>query len=540
MTGGMFSVLAQTTNMVDTIEQPVVGLLSVAVLVAVVARRIKMPYTVALVLAGLALALTTVFEIRLSRDLILGVLVPPLLFNAAMHLPWHRLKTDLWSILMLAIGGTLAGTFLTAAMIFSFVDVAWPAALAFGALAAATDPVAVVARFRSMGMDRRLNTLLEGESLLNDGLSIVLFGLATAGGAGLMIGSTAGRFLWVSLGALMVGVSVGYLVAAVLLKNLDDHLIETVITLVLAFGVFQLAGAIGVNGNLAVVGAGIMIGEIGLKNASPNTRLGLESFWEMLTFIVNAVVFLLVGLRIEITFLFRHVTAILVAVAAALLVRLVVVYGSSFVLKLIPAARPIPRNFQHVIYWGGMRGAVSLALALTLPFAFDPDTAEILQVMTFGLVLFTLLVQSTTIKRLARKVGIVESSPVELEYQRRRSRQLATRAGRMELKRLYEENAVQPYMWRTLDDLYRHRMDENLTSVGFHMWANPELETEMVLRIRTELLKAERTGLLDAARRGLISDEIAESFTSDLANRLAAIDFIRARMAATIRGRDGA
>ena len=511
-------------------EVTLVGLLAIAAAVAMVVSRIKVPFTVALVLVGLALSFTTTIDVELSKDLILGVLVPPLIFEATMHLSWDRLKTDLVSILTLAIGGTLIGTFLVGVLIRPFVEIPWPAALAFGALISATDPVAVIARFRSLGVDKRLTTLVEGESLFNDGAAIVIFGLAAAGGAGFTVGGAVGEFLKVSLGGLAVGAVLGYLVAKVLLKHLDDHLLETAITLALAFGAYVVAEQIHLSGILAVVAAGIIVGEVGLENTSPTTRFSLESFWELLSFIVNAFVFLLIGLRIDIAQMSHHVPAILMAVATILVARAVIVYGTSIIQNRFSATRYLPRNIQHAVFWGGLRGAVSLALALTLPFSFDAATAEVLQVMTFGVVLFTLLVQGTTIKWLLDAVGISRPSVATLEHQRRQARLFAAQAGRKELRRLHRNESLQPFLWQALDDLYRDELEESRASMGFYLRENPELETGVFLRVRTDLLKAERAGLLDSVRHGLVSADVAEEVTSDLATRLAALDFIRSRL----------
>ena len=292
---------AATDHALLSAEITIVGLLTIAALVAIAAKQIKAPFTVALVLVGLALSfVNAVPDIELSKDLILGVLVPPLIFEATMHLPWRRLKADLPAIMTLAIGGTLIGTFLVGAIIRPFVDVPWPAALAFGALISATDPVAVIALFRSLGVSKRLTTLVEGESLFNDGAAIVVFGLAAAGGASFTVSGAVVEFLKVSVGGLAIGMILGYLVSTVLLKHLDDHLIETAVTLALAFGAYLAAEQIHVSGILAVVAAGIIVGDIGLANTSPSTKLSLLGFWELLSFIVNAFVFLLIGLRIDI------------------------------------------------------------------------------------------------------------------------------------------------------------------------------------------------------------------------------------------------
>lgn len=173
---------------------------------------------------------------------------------------------------------------------------------------------------------------------------------------------------------------------------------------------------------------------------------------------------------------------------------------------------------------------MSLALALTLPFSFDARTADILEVMTFGVVLFTLLVQGTTIKRLLDLVGISRPSATALEQQRRQARLFAAWGGRNELRHLHQEEAEQPYMWQTLDDLYRDELEECRASLRFHLREHPELETAIFLRVRADLLKAEKSALLDAIRHGLVSTEVAEEVTGDLDTRLAALDFIRSQL----------
>ena len=519
-----------TDQAILSAEITIVGLLAIAAVVAILAQRIKMPFTVALVLVGLGLSLTPVVpDIELSKDLILGVLVPPLIFEATMHMPWRRLKADLVSILTLAIGGTLIGTFLVGAIIRPFVDVPWPAALAFGALISATDPVAVIALFRSLGVNKRLTTLVEGESLFNDGAAIVIFGLAAAGGASFTVSGAIVEFLTVSIGGLGVGLVLGYLVSNVVLKHLDDHLIETAVTLALAFGAYIAAEQIHVSGILAVVAAGIIVGDLGLQNTSPTTRLSLLNFWELLSFVVNAFVFLLIGLRIDVGLMLDNYQAILVAVATILFVRAVIVYATSWLQNRIAATTFLPLNFQHTMYWGGLRGAVSLALALTLQFSFDAEISEVLLVMTFGVVLFTLLVQGTTIKPLLNRVGLAGKSEAATEHQRRQARILSDRAGRRELERLRGEGVLQPGVWNALNDLYDDSLESGRSSLSLHFQANPGLETETFLKTRADLLNAERTGLRDAVRRGLVGEEVADEIASDLANRLAALDFIRAR-----------
>jgi CPA1 family monovalent cation:H+ antiporter len=288
------------------------------------------------------------------------------------------------------VGGFVAG----------FVEgVRWAAAVAFGALISATDPVAVIAFFRSIGVSKRLTILVEGESLFNDGVAFVIFiiALAAAGSdATFSVGSAVGQFFVDAFGGLGIGLVLGYVVSSLILKNLDDHLIETVVSVALAFGSYLLAEEFGaifdlehvhLSGILAVVAAGLMVGNIGLRNTSPTTRLTLENFWEFAAFVVNSLVFLLLGLQIHISELWDKAGAVLVALAAIQVTRLVVVYGLGTIHGLVQPDRKVPRRYQHVMFWGGLRGAISVALALSLAGEVDRlgrDLVSTLQVMTFG------------------------------------------------------------------------------------------------------------------------------------------------------------
>lgn len=525
------------------IELSVVALVSVAALVAIVVRRMRIPYTVALVLVGLALSLVVEFDVEISSDLILAVLVPPLIFEATIHLPWRRLKADIAIILTFAIGGTLIGTALVAGLVRPFTDLTWPAALAFGALVSATDPVAVIALFRTLGVSKRLTTLVEGESLFNDGVAIVVFNLALMaslpGAAALTAGGAVGEFIKVAFGGLGVGLVLGYVVSNIVLRNLDDHLIETAVTVALAFGSYlaaeefgQLVGVDGLHlsGILAVVAAGLVVGSRGLQNTSPTTRLTLENFWEFLSFVVNSLVFLLIGLRIEIDLLGAHLDVVVLAVGTILLVRAVIVYGTAAVHNRLEATRHIPSEFQHVLYWGGLRGAVSLALALTLTDVFDPVTATVLQVMTFGVVLFTLLVQGTTINTLIARLGIAGVSAAVVDQQRIQAQIYAKQAAKRELERLRREGVLPAEIWAPLDELYDTSLGVDQADLDQHLQRYPQLETSLFLQARADALQAERGAIQDATRRGLVSSEVAEELATDLDHQLAALTFLQRRL----------
>lgn len=524
------------------IEQEIgfVLLLTIAALVAILIRRIRLPYTVALVVVGLALALVpNILDFNVSSDLILAVLVPPLVFEATLNIKWPDLRGDMPLVLLLAVGGTLLSTFIVGGIVFQLLDIPLLGALAFGALIAATDPVAVIAFFKSLGVSKRLSILVEGESLFNDGVAIVIFNLTIAAAAATLAGGdTSGfslvaaiiEFLRVSVVGIGIGLALGFVVAYVILRNIDDHLIETATTVALAFGAYVAAESLHTSGLLAVVAAGLVVGNIGMSNTSPTTRLTLDNFWEFLAFVANSLVFLLIGLEMRLSQLVQFAVPIAVAVLAVLFSRAVSVYLITAVHnRLTPDRLDVSMAYQHVMFWGGLRGAISLALALTIGRnLFGATIATEMQVMTFGVVLFTILVQGATIERLIDRLGLVQRRPQAIERQRRQALVYARQAGRRELNRLHNEGFLYADMWQSMSDVYDEEIEDARRAMRDHLEAYPELEQEMYLRARTDLLKAERNAISDAAARALIPREVLEELIDETDRRLAALDLLMA------------
>ncbi|MCB9006303.1 MAG: Na+/H+ antiporter [Ardenticatenaceae bacterium] len=531
--------LAEESGLVQQ-ELSLMILLFIAAMVAIVVRRIRLPYTVALVLVGLVLSFFPNFlGVSVSSDLILAILVPPLIFEATLHIPWRKLKKDLLPVLLLAVGGTLVGTFLVGGLVVQFLHISWAAALAFGALISATDPVAVIAFFRSLGVSKRLTILVEGESLFNDGVAIVIFNLALAAGTatssfGLV--QAVQEFAIVAFGGLAVGLTMGYVVSYIILKNVDDHLIETATTVALAFGSFVAAESFGnfigveglhFSGILAVVAAGLMVGNIGLQNTSPTTKLTLDNFWEFLSFVVNSLVFLLIGLEIELAQLRPNIVPIIVAVVAIILSRGLIIYTFGWVYGRFHPQNIIPLNFQHVMYWGGLRGAISLALALSIENAvFGSSVALELRVMTFGVVLFTLLFQGMTIERIIKRLRLADKPPQRVELQRRQATLFAKWAGKRELDRLRENGILFKDIWESMVQVYDEEILEKKADLRAHLQDYPELEQEMYLQAREDALNAERSAIGEASRRGLISNDVNDELIIELNNRVAALEIL--------------
>jgi CPA1 family monovalent cation:H+ antiporter len=385
-------------------------LLIAASIIAVIAKRIGIPYTVALVLGGLLLSVVHLPALAplhqgnrpdwLTPDVILILFLPALLFEGSLKIELRHIRTDIVPLLLLANLGVLIATLVTGFVIYYAVGMSLIVALLFGSMVSATDPISVLSIFKEVAVEERLSVLVEGESLLNDGTAVALFQIlltsAVGGGVGLVLG--AGQFLLSVAGGALLGLALGYFVST-LTKRIDDAQIEITLTTILAYGTFLLARHLHLSGVIATVAAGLVIGNVAAKTGmSTRTLTALRSFWEYASFIINSLVFLLIGLEVRIGGVLRGWKAILIAIAAIFLGRILSVY------TLVPFSnlfsKRIPFVWQHVMVWGGLRGALSLALALSLDSTF-PYRDQILN-LTFGVVVFSILVQGLSIKPLLR------------------------------------------------------------------------------------------------------------------------------------------
>jgi len=389
-----------------------IALLGVAIVVAIIARRLRLPYTVGLVLTGLGLALLRVdVGVGLTHEIIFDVILPPLLFEAALNLRWSELRQDLAPVLTLATLGVGLSALVVAVGLTN--GLGWPLApaMAFGALIAATDPIAVIALLRETGVKGRLALLIESESLLNDGVAALLFVLVVP----TLVDAVAEPTPWrlaaqiglVGGGGLAVGVVCG--AAAIFVAGrTDDHLIESALTAVAAYGSFLAADHFGASGVLATVAAGLMMGNLGVlaEGAGPfalssQGRAFVVAFWEFAAFLANSLVFLMIGLALA-DVRVRSFAELAIVIALALLGRAAAVYPLSLVFAR--SRWKIALAQQHFLWWAGLRGALALALALALPPA-TPYRDEIL-VAAFGVVAFSVLVQGLTAGLWLKALGL--------------------------------------------------------------------------------------------------------------------------------------
>jgi len=378
-------------------------LLLVAAVVAMLTRKLRLPYSVGLVAAGMILALAPWSpKISLTKELIFTALLPPLIFEASFHLRWKELRRDLPVILVLATAGVLLSAGISAAGMHFFAHWDWFSAVVFGALIAATDPVSVIATFREAKAQGRLRLLIEAESLLNDGTAAVALGIALTLWSGAHI-SALGTLTIVLVtvgGGILCGIVVGGLLLF-LAGRTEDHLVELTFTAVAAYGSFLLADYFQMSGVFATITAGLMMGNFAAFGVlSERGREAVQAFWEFAAFIANSFVFLLIGMHGTSQNISRVWLAAAVGVVVVLLGRAAAIYPICGLLSRSQYAVAVRQ--QHALFWGGLRGALALALALGLP-EDVPARAEIITV-SFAVVAFSVFVQGLTMTPLLRAI----------------------------------------------------------------------------------------------------------------------------------------
>jgi CPA1 family monovalent cation:H+ antiporter len=395
-----------------TAEWLFVGLLAIAAAVALLTRRTNLPYSVALLLAGLAVAaFFPGANIDVSSDLLLTILLPGLVFEAALKTDLGHLRPAAGAVTLLAAPGVLITAVVVAVTLSLAIGLDPALGLVVGAMVSATDPVAVVAIFRRVGAPRRLSTIVEAESLFNDGTGIVLFSIAVAAVAqppDLVASFLA--FVMTIAGSTAIGLGVGFL-ASRIIATVDDHLVELTISLLAAYGTYLVADYLHESGVIATVVAGIVIGSYGRRiGMSERTADALDAVWEFIAFLLTAMTFLLVGLAISLDQLAAAALGIAWAFAAVTAGRALVVYGLlGGATRLLRRDDRIPFNWLHVLFWAGLRGAVATALALSLP--GDMPQRDLLTGIALGVVVLSLLIQGTTAGLVIRRTGVSAGDP---------------------------------------------------------------------------------------------------------------------------------
>ncbi len=385
-------------------------LLIAAAIIAMLAKRLRIPYTVSLVLGGLLLGVVHLPILSplqpsnrpewLTPDVILILFLPALVFEGSVKLDLRELLRNSVPLFLLANAGVLLAALLTGYVVHWLIGLPVLVALLFGSIISATDPISVLAIFRDLKVNKRLSLIMEAESLLNDGTAVVLFGILFGAVAAekLSVPNSVEQYFLAVAGGAVLGLALGYL-ASRITGTVDDPQIEITLTTILAYGSYLLAFHLHLSGVIATACAGLIFGNFGSKRGmSARTRTAMHSFWEYISFVMNSLVFLLIGLEIHVRQLLQNWASVLLAIGAVLLGRVLAVY------LLVPLSNRfverIPFRWQLVAVWGGLRGALALALALSLSGTF-PYREQILN-LTFGVVIFSILVQGLTIKPLLK------------------------------------------------------------------------------------------------------------------------------------------
>jgi CPA1 family monovalent cation:H+ antiporter len=513
-----------------TIESSFIILFCVATAVAIAVRRLRIPYTVALVIAGLALGTVRPVALpHLTKELLFSVFLPGLLFEAAFHLEYADFRRHWAAISALAIPGVIAAVGLTALIVTPVItglalDIGftWTYGLVFGALIAATDPVAVTALFRQLHAPKDLSVLIEGESLLNDGTSIIFLTLILAyvTGAAPSAGSLLVEFVKVTGGGALVGIAVGVAVSLVI-RRIDEPMIEITLTTIAAYGSFVLGEQLRVSGVIATVTAGMLCGSYGRPTGmSPMTKVAVETFWEYVAFALNSAVFLLIGFEVSLGSLIQQWREIAVAYLAVVIARAGVVFVVGLFLR--GTRRRIPPSWMVVLTWGGLRGALSMVLALSL--AADFPHRSLIVTMTVGVVLLSLLVQGITMAPLLRRTGMIAAVAPGHDYHVARAHLQTAAAGIAAIDHLTRSLAAPAEVLQRFRERYEERRRSAEADLRALHDAHDEVRRDASDRTVRQLLAVEQDQALEAFRSSAIDREAYHTMANDIAARIVRLE----------------
>jgi len=499
-------------------------LIAVATLVTI-ARRLGIAYPILLVIGGLLVALVPgVPPVRIDPDVIFVLVLPPLLYVAAFFTPLRRLRANLGIIGSLAIGLVIATAFAAAAGAHALMPgLPWAVALALGAIVAPPDEIAATAIVGRLAVPRRIVTILEGESLLNDATALTIYGIAIAVAVGGSFSPTTAvaTFALAMLGGCAIGLAVGWLIAHIR-SRIEDTPVEITISLLTPYAAFLPAEQLGASGVIATVAAGLYLGRRGSRIMGAEARLAGRAVWETITFLLNGFVFLLTGLQVPA--LVRalepsraiELAGVGIAVSLVLLlVRAVWIFATLFVPRLFGQER-VPHLFAHsvILTWAGMRGVVSLAVALALPAVLPGVEREALLIVTLTVIVFTLLGQGLTLPWLIRALRL--RADVEVREEEAEARQRLLDAATRRIDQLYPVWPGHRPLLDQLRDMYRHR-SEHLDRQRDP--AAPDGDDRELIEhreIKRTVIDSEREALLRLRAEDAIDDDVLRHLEREL------------------------
>jgi CPA1 family monovalent cation:H+ antiporter len=507
-------------------------LVSVAVLNAV-ASRIGVPYPIVLVLGGLALGLVPGMPtVELDPDLVLFVFLPPLLYAAAFFSEMHALRGDARALSLTSVGLVLVTMVLVAVPGHLVLDLPWPMAFALGAIVSPTDPVAATAIMRRLGAPRRIVNLVEGESLVNDAAALVAYRVAVVAAVEGMFSllDASLEFVLAAAGGVVLGLAIGYVIGEIR-RRLDDPQTEITISLITGYAAFLPAEQLHLSGVLSVVAAGLYLGWRGPELASPPTRLQASAVWDALTFLLNATLFVFIGLQLPVALDALTEQPLPELVGYAALVSLTVIgarfawlFTTPFILRALDR-RPGQRErrlggaARVVIAWSGLRGAVSLATALALPLETDAGARlpgrDLIVFVTFAVVLVTVVGQGLTLPALIRRLGVAADGRDD-EHEELVARLAASRAALTELEVMADEGWAGDEPLDRARQYYERRKRRFAARAGKIEDDGYEVASQVRERVLRRLYRAERQAIVELRNAGDISNEVMHRLEREL------------------------
>jgi Na+/H+ antiporter len=499
-------------------------LLVAIVVLATLATKLRLPYPILLVLGGLLLGFVPGLpRIELNPELILVLFLPPLIYSSAWLTSWREFRANLRPILQLSLGLVLVTILVIAVVAHTIAGLSWPVAFVLGAVVSPTDAVAASATARQLGLPRRIVTVIEGESMVNDATGLVAYRFAVAA---VVIGSfslwqASLQFVVVSLGGLVIGLVIAWPVAW-LHRHLDDAPIEITITLLTPYAAYLVAVALQVSGVLAVLSAGLYLSHQSSRFFSSNTRLQANAVWNVLVFLLNGLLFLLIGLqlrsivaRIAGYSLFTLLWQALIISLAVIAVRIAWIFPAAYLPRLVSprlrARDPYPGWRQvAIVAWVGMRGGLSLAAALALPLMLTDGAPfpqrDLVIFFTFCVILATLVGQGLSLGPIIRLLGLERESALEGEHAQ--AHLVAARAALSRLDELATETWVPQDTLTHLRSHYAHKLEaltEAMDGTGGDVRFNEHAPIKQ--RLQQEVLQAERSAVIGLRDQGRIDDE---------------------------------
>jgi monovalent cation/hydrogen antiporter len=514
-------------------ELQLLALLVSAAVLLILAGPLRIPYPILLVLGGLMLGFVPgAPKVTMPPEVVLIGILPPLLYVSAFRTGLRELRQNLRPISLLAVGLVAMTTVGVAAVAHMIADLPWAEAFVLGAVVSPTDPIAATAIGRRLGVPRRLTDIIEGESLVNDGMALVLLrtAIVAAVAGSFSPWAAGGRLVLNIVGGVAIGLAVGYVIRRVR-RVLDNPPLEVTLAFLTGYFAFLPASALGVSGVLAVVTAGIYLGWYTPELTTTETRMQGNGFWDILTFLLNVLLFGLVGLQLRpiLDSLagrggWSLVGEAAVIALAVIVIRILWVFPATYIPRwLIPRVREHdpypPLRYPAFVAWNGMRGAVTIAAALLIPLTTDAGTPfpgrELIIFFAFAVVLATLVVQGLSLPAVIRALGLEEDDG-GAEAEEALARVRGAEAALERLDQLVGEAWVLDDTAERLRGLYRFRIDRYSARVDPDGDGKIEKRSLKYQRLRRELLEAERSAVVELRNAGEISDEVMRRVERDL------------------------